>query len=421
MDCVKRFYLSSFLHIVFYSGFYLIYLQSIGLSKIQMGLLMSLSLILVALLEVPTGIVADKISKKVSVLLSKILTIPSVLSLGLAHSFWGVLLSTLFGALSLAFLTGAETGWLYELLKREGNEKDYPRVYGRLRSFEMVGGLIGTVAGGLMAGVLGMRIAILLTAPFIVASLSILATVPTDRSRSGLSYGLHLIESLRFLKHSPKVILLVVYANFIGMSLAVFTSFMQLYFYGLFPSVTVVSWISAFYTLVSAVSWYVNVSENWRKVVYSSSMILVPLLSFISGSFISGLSRWLGFVTLVFGTLIFAQAFKEWQARFQASIPDEKRATIGSFYSLTAALTSGLLNVLLGWLFDLLGIMRGILIVSIAFLIGGACLLVSMVKRHSGAWLLLALARLLSAVGTDAGILLFGSLLKINAKEVCQA
>ncbi len=173
---------------------------------------------------------------------------------------------------------------------------------------------------------------------------------------------------------------LAVHANFIGMSLAVFTSFMQLYFYGLFPSVTVVSWISAFYTLVSAVSWYVNVSENWRKVVYSSSMILVPLLSFISG-----LSRWLGFVTLVFGTLIFAQAFKEWQARFQASIPDEKRATIGSFYSLTAALTSGLLNVLLGWLFDLLGIMRGILIVSIAFLIGGACLLVSIVKRHSEA------------------------------------
>ena len=88
---VNRFYISSLLHIAFYSGFYLIYLQSLGLSKTQMGLLMSLSLILVALLEVPTGVVADKVSKKASVLISKALAIPNVLALYLAHSFPEVL------------------------------------------------------------------------------------------------------------------------------------------------------------------------------------------------------------------------------------------------------------------------------------------------------------------------------------------
>ncbi|WP_054841209.1 hypothetical protein [Thermococcus peptonophilus] len=68
MDYIKRFYISGFLRIAFYLGFFLVYLQDMGLSKAQIGFLMGLSLILVALLEVPTGVVADEVSKKLSVL-----------------------------------------------------------------------------------------------------------------------------------------------------------------------------------------------------------------------------------------------------------------------------------------------------------------------------------------------------------------
>ena len=87
MDYVRRFYISSLLHLTFYSGFYLIYLQSLSLSKSQIGFLIGLSLILVALFEIPTGVVADKISKKTSILLSKVLLIPGTLLLYLASSF----------------------------------------------------------------------------------------------------------------------------------------------------------------------------------------------------------------------------------------------------------------------------------------------------------------------------------------------
>lgn len=362
MSYIKRFYISSFLHVTLYSGFYLIYLQSLGLSKTQMGFLMSLSLILVALLEVPTGIVADKISKKASVLLSKILMMPSVLALYLARSFPEVFIATLFGAFSVAFMTGAETGWIYELLSRDGRTEDYPKVYGRVRSFEMIGSFIGALAGGFLADFVGMRLTVLLTLPFVIASLLILATIPGDMTRSRLSYYSHLLESLKFIKKSPAVIWLFLYANFIGLSVSTFTSFMQLYFYEFLISRVAVSSISALYTLINSISWYLDAGK-FRDALYRYAPVMLPLLLLFAG-----LNKVFGFVTLLLGTFIFAQAFKEWQKRFQDAIPDEKRATLGSFYSLTASVTSGVLTAFLGWLFAHVGIMNGLVIMASFFL-----------------------------------------------------
>ncbi|NJE55568.1 MFS transporter [Thermococcus sp. 21S9] len=367
MNYVRRFYISSLLHLTFYSGFYLIYLRSLGLTDGQIGLLIGLSLVLVALLEVPTGVVADKISKKARVLLSKLLLVPGTLLLYLAHSFPGVLLATLFNSLAVAFLTGAETGWLYELLSRDGREGEYPKVYGRLRSFEMAGSFLGAVGGGFIAHSLGMRFAVLLSVPFALLSALILATVPTDTAKSSASYGRHLLESLRFVRNSPEVLWLFIYANLIGLPLTVFTSFIQLYFYGLIASVIVISWISAGYTMISGISWYFDFGEKLRAVIYRWSPVLIPSLTLLAG-----LNGYLGFLTLVFGSLLFAQVFKEWQGRFQRAIPDEKRATIGSFYSLFTATLNGGLNTLAGWLYGRVGIMKGLILLSVVFLLLGA-------------------------------------------------
>ncbi|WP_297498766.1 MFS transporter [Thermococcus sp.] len=367
MDYVKRFYLAGFFYLALYAGFYQVYLQSLGLSKGQIGLLMGIMLFLVAFLEVPTGVVADKVSKKTSVLMARTLSLLFLFLLYSADSFADLLLATIISALSTAFATGAETGWLYELLKEDERTDEYPKAYGRLRAFETVGGFAGILAGGAIADVYGMRLPIILSAPFILASLLVLATIPKDTARSGLSYGHHLLESLRFVWNSRDVRWLFIYANIIGLPLTVFTAFMQLYFYGFLASVLAVSWIMALYMVINSVSWYFDVGKKGREKLYLYACVIIPLLSLLSG-----LNGWLGFVTLLLGTFIFAQAFKEWQGRFQDAIPDEKRATVGSLYSLTAAVVSGALNVILGWLFERAGIMMGILLASVLFLGVGA-------------------------------------------------
>ncbi|NJD99662.1 MFS transporter [Thermococcus sp. LS1] len=377
MDYIKRFYLAGFLYIALYAGFYQVYLQSLGLSKGQIGLLAAISLLLVAFLEVPTGVVADKISKKTSVLVARALFLASLPLLYFANSFADVFLATIIGALSTAFTTGAETGWLYELLKREERADEYPRVYGRLRSFEMAGGFVGTLTGGILADFAGsMRLPIILSLPFVLTSLLILATIPKDTVRSGLPYGHHLLESIRFVWNSREVLWLFIYANIIGLPVTLFTAFMQLYFYGFLASVLAVSGVVALHMTINSISWYIDVGDKVRERLYLYAGILLPFLSLLAG-----LSGWFGFITLVLETFIFAQAFKEWQGRFQKAIPDEKRATVGSLYSLMAATTNGVLNAVLGWLFDYVGIMRGIVLASVFFL--GLSSLVFLEKKEN--------------------------------------
>lgn len=226
----------------------------------------------------------------------------------------------------------------------------------------MLGGFAGTIVGGFLAGSLGMRATILLTVPFIVVSFLVLATVPGDTAKSRLSYGRHLRESLKFIRKSPEVMRLILYANVIGLSVTAFTAFMQLYFYGFLASVMVVSAISALHMAINSASWFLD-AGRYREVLYRHAWVILPLVLLLAG-----LNGWFGFVALTLGTFTFAQAFKEWQGRFQAAVPDEKRATLGSLYSLIAAVTNGVLNTLLGSLFDLVGIMRGMVVAALFFL-----------------------------------------------------
>lgn len=377
MDYTTRFYLSGFLRIAFYSGFFLVYLQEIGLSKAQIGFLMGLSLILVALLEVPTGVVADRVSKKLSVLLSEGLSVLYVTVLYLASSFPMVLASMIIAALATAFRTGAETAWVYELLSRDGRANDYPRVYGRLRAFELAGGLVGMITGGMLAETFGMRFAVLMSAPFFLLSLVLTATIPADTVKSRTSYMSHIFESIDFVRSSSVVAWLIVYANFIGLSFAAFTSFMQLYFYDVLSSVLGVSMVMALQTVINSASWYIDTGK-YRKWIYDKAGAILPILLFFAG-----LNEWFGFLTMILGTFVFTQSFKEWQGRFQAAIPDEKRATLGSLYSLTAAITSGVLNVLLGLLFNCVGIMMGLITTSLFMLVLGYALQLSFGRKVS--------------------------------------
>lgn len=220
------------------------------------------------------------------------------------------------------------------------------------------------IAGGILADAFGMRFAVLMSAPFFLISLIITATIPADTVKSEAPYTLHLSESIRFIRDSPAVAWLIAYANLIGLSFAAFTSFMQLYFYGFLPSIMGVSMIMALQTILNSASWYIDAGK-YRKVIYNKAVAVLTFLLFLAG-----LSAWFGFLTMILGTFVFTQSFKEWQARFHTAIPHEKRATLGSLYSLTAAITSGVLNVFVGFLFDRIGIMHGLIIISV--FVGGA-------------------------------------------------
>ena len=136
------------------------------LNLLQVQLLQSWFMVCVFLLEVPTGAVADKYGRKVSIVLGTCATVVGTLIYGTIPHLAAFLLGELILALSIALISGADEAWLYDTLKSENQEKMMKKIVGRVHVFSLIGIMIAGVVGSVIGQVFGIN------APMYFTSLS---------------------------------------------------------------------------------------------------------------------------------------------------------------------------------------------------------------------------------------------------------
>src|SRR5437762_1631344 len=104
--------------------------------------------------EVPTGVVADTIGRRVSLLLCLVtLFVTTLLYVAIAWRGWGfwafAWVSVLLG-LGYTFYTGAVDAWLVDALKASGYDEPLERVFSRGQMLFGAAMLVGTIGGGLL-------------------------------------------------------------------------------------------------------------------------------------------------------------------------------------------------------------------------------------------------------------------------------
>jgi MFS family permease len=123
-----------------------------GLDLFDVFALQGIFAVAVVLLEVPTGMVADRLGKRASLLGATALLSLGMLIYALSHGFGLFLLAEIVFALGAAMLSGADSSLLYDSLKALGRQEDYKRLEGRARAMQMMafagcnllGGVIGS-------------------------------------------------------------------------------------------------------------------------------------------------------------------------------------------------------------------------------------------------------------------------------------
>ena len=112
-----------------------------GFSLAQITLLEVPLFLLIVFAEVPTGALADRFGRKVSLTLGSAMLALAVFVYGIATSYLVVLISNLVWGLAFTFRSGADSALLYDSLKEAGREGDFQRINGRfwaLRSTAML-------------------------------------------------------------------------------------------------------------------------------------------------------------------------------------------------------------------------------------------------------------------------------------------
>lgn len=131
--------------------FYTLMFAEHGLTPAQIGLVLaSWSLVCLAL-EVPCGVLADRVSRRW--LLSSAQLVRCVgFGVWLAFpGFWGFLIGLMLWGFKSATLSGAFEAVIYDDLKARGREADYVRVFGRTQAARFAGVLVGALGAAALS------------------------------------------------------------------------------------------------------------------------------------------------------------------------------------------------------------------------------------------------------------------------------
>lgn len=104
-----------------------------------------------ALAEIPTGMVADVLGRKQSMLLHVLLAGFSIFMFALAPTFPLLMVANSLWAIALTFESGAGLSLLYESLLQEGRLQEYTRFRGRLAGINIAAIGVAGALGGLIA------------------------------------------------------------------------------------------------------------------------------------------------------------------------------------------------------------------------------------------------------------------------------
>jgi len=104
--------------------------------------------IAVVLLELPTGVVADLLGKKKTLILGSFFTSIGFILLGAYPSREMMWLFALLTGLGMAFISGADSALTYDTLADEGREDEYPRINARMSSAFQITAIFALATGG---------------------------------------------------------------------------------------------------------------------------------------------------------------------------------------------------------------------------------------------------------------------------------
>lgn len=128
------------------------FLLRLGFSYTQMFLLECFFGAGMFLFEIPTGIVADKFGRKVSLILGTLFFGGGFTVFALTRSFAVLALAEVICAVGMTLFSGADNALMYELILAEGKREESARFLSRYDAAGTLGMLLGFPAGTLFAG-----------------------------------------------------------------------------------------------------------------------------------------------------------------------------------------------------------------------------------------------------------------------------
>jgi MFS family permease len=127
-----------------------LFFQARGLDFTQIALLNTVYALTAIVCEVPTGALADRFGRRFAMVAGSLMMAVGSLVDWRGHDFWTFAVGEGLLALGMTLTSGADSAYLFDLLRAAGREHEYRQREGSATAAKLVGAAAALVAGGLL-------------------------------------------------------------------------------------------------------------------------------------------------------------------------------------------------------------------------------------------------------------------------------
>jgi len=346
-----------------YGPIVIIYFSRVSHSYALGASIFSIIYIVSAVFDVPTGIFADRVGRKKTMILGAGFSVLAVLFYAIGGHYWFLAVGALFEGFSRAFYSGNNNALLHNMLSEEGIENDYHTYLGKLSSMFQIA--LGT------AGILGAIIAnwsfplvmwISVIPQFLCLLISFQITDINNISNEKRNVLADLKEGIYAFTHNKNLQLLSI-TDIIDSGLEETSYQFQTAFFTTLIPIWAVGIVKSLSNMVAAIGFHFSgkVINKFKALpvllfgeIYTkiSSFTALIFPSIFSPILMTSNSLFFGFGTVASGSLM------------QKEFTDKQRATMSSLNSFGGSLFFGIIAVVTGFSADKLGPRGAMLIIE---------------------------------------------------------
>lgn len=344
---IHKIYISNFLTgLVFWYGIEKLFMSSIGIDAVGVGLATVVFTVFILLFDIPSGLLADKWSRKGVLIISALALGVSSIILGSSDSLTPYIIGELFYGVYVVATSGTYQAITYDSLHEEGRSHLYSKIMGRAYALFLAGAGMANIASGFLASHFSFRVTFFITVISCAINIVLMLTLrePTyhkpekkERVLSQLHQVSRTLMSMQVLK------VLVIIMSALAVVELFKSEFGQLYMlrYLTSPELLGIAWA------VYAFAWAYGsfIAHYFRDRVH-----LLVILSTLPYIVMSCIDHWFSLILFMLQAIAGAALINQVETRVQENTPSSVRASVLSVVSALGRTIAVPASLLLGWI-----------------------------------------------------------------------
>jgi MFS family permease len=351
-------YLINFLRsFIFYAPILPLYLQEQLFTVLNVTIIFAIITFGSALLEVPTGVIADYLGRKRTIVLASFLAFIDIVLLATGNTFTDFVIYAVVAAFSMSLMSGTHESLIYDSLVELKKEDTFKKVIGFNHGISPIGHSVASIIGGLIAAY-SLRLPVLYSIiPFAIAFLASLFIIePVYQRTESKSPFLHAKDSIKYLLGKRQLFLLALISFMLDAFSEPLHQISQLFYQLKHIPIEYFGFIFAFLFALSAIGSFASDAIS-RVFGDKKTLVLCTLLSMLVMLFATYAPGWIAVGFIVSSSLFFGIRNPVLSHLTNQEVVSGNRATVLSIRNFASSIGFALFTPVLGYLVDAEGLL----------------------------------------------------------------